>query len=73
MYISRDTPIEFCWHQHYFTENQQILLYQEIPINIAFEHIISNSFIFFEPLKAFLINMVGVLMMPAKLANCWSS
>ena len=27
---SRDTPLEFCWNQCFFTENQQILLYQEI-------------------------------------------
>ena len=29
---SRDTSLEFCWHQHFFTENQQLLLYQEIQI-----------------------------------------
>ena len=29
---SRDTPPDFCWHQHFFTKNQQILLYQEIQI-----------------------------------------
>ena len=30
IYKSRDTSLEFCWHQHFFTRNQQILLYQEI-------------------------------------------
>ena len=29
IYKSRDTPLEFCWHQHFFTRNQQILVYQE--------------------------------------------
>ena len=29
IYESRDTHPEFCWHQHFFTKNQQILLYQE--------------------------------------------
>ena len=29
---SRDIPLEFCWHQHFFTGNQQILLYQEMQI-----------------------------------------
>ena len=24
MYESRDTPLELCWHQLFFTENQQI-------------------------------------------------
>ena len=32
IYESRDTPLEFCWHPHFFTGNQQILLYQEIQI-----------------------------------------
>ena len=32
IYESRDTPLAFCWHQHFFTGNQQILLYQEIQI-----------------------------------------
>ena len=29
IYTSRDSLFEFCWHQHFFTQNQQILLYQE--------------------------------------------
>ena len=32
IYESRDTPLEFCWHQHFFTGNQKTLLNQEIPI-----------------------------------------
>ena len=32
IYESHDTPLEFCWHQHLFTGNQQNLLYQEIQI-----------------------------------------
>ena len=44
---SRDTHHEFCWHQHCFTENQQLLLYQEMQILIAFSRMISNSFNFF--------------------------
>ena len=32
IYELRDTTLEFCWHQHFFTGNQQILLYQEIRI-----------------------------------------
>ena len=32
IYESRYTPHEFCWHQHFFIGNQQILLYQEIQI-----------------------------------------
>ena len=25
IYISHDTPLEFCWYQHFFTPNQQVL------------------------------------------------
>ena len=32
IYESRDTPPDFYWHQHFFTGNKQILLYQEIQI-----------------------------------------
>ena len=32
IYKSRDTLLEFCWHQYFFTGNQQVLLYQEIEI-----------------------------------------
>ena len=32
IYESRDTNPGFCWHQHFFSENQQILFYQEIQI-----------------------------------------
>ena len=32
MYESRDRLLEFCWHQHFFTGNQQLLSYQKIQI-----------------------------------------
>ena len=47
IYESRDAPLEFCRHQHFFTLNQQISLYQEIQIQPAFWYVISNSFNFF--------------------------
>ena len=31
-YELHDTLLDFCWHQRFFTGNQQILLYQEIQI-----------------------------------------
>ena len=31
-YKLRDTPIQLWWHQHFFRENQKLLLYQEIQI-----------------------------------------
>ena len=44
LYESHDRPLEFCWCQHFFTGNHQILLYQEIQIQIAFWYIISIYF-----------------------------
>ena len=32
IFKSRDTPLEFCLYQHFFTGNQQLLLYQEMQI-----------------------------------------
>ena len=32
MYKSRDTSLDFCRNQHFFTRNQQILLHQEIQV-----------------------------------------
>ena len=32
MYKTHDTPLEFYLHQHFFTGNQQLSLYQEIQI-----------------------------------------
>ena len=62
------TPLQFCWHQHFFTGSQQLLGCQEILIQTAFSCMISNYFIFFKFLKVILINMVSILMMSAKLA-----
>ena len=41
---SLGTPLDFCWHQHFFTANQQVLLYQEIQIYIVFWYVNSSSF-----------------------------
>ena len=30
VFESSDTPFDFWWHQHLFTPNLEILLYQEI-------------------------------------------
>ena len=68
IYKSRHTAFEFCWNLHFFTENWQLLLYQEIQLYIAFRYIISNSFKFCESLSVVLINMVAILIMSVKLA-----
>ena len=53
----------------FFNRNQQILLYQETKMKIAFSCKNSNSFHFFESVKTFLINMSPILMMSAKMAT----
>ena len=68
-YESRDAPPQFCWHQHFFTRNQEMLLYQEIQIHIAFWCIISNSFNFSWVSKDYLIIFDKILMMPGKMAT----
>ena len=69
VYKSRDTDLDFCWHQHFFTGNQQVLLHQDIQMQIALWYIISNSFNFSESLKIVLINTVTISMMSAKMAT----
>ena len=32
IFKSRDTPLEFCLYQYFFTGNQQLLSYQEMQI-----------------------------------------
>ena len=32
IFKSRDTPLEFCLYQYFFTGNQQLLLYQEMHL-----------------------------------------
>ena len=51
IYESHHAPLDFCWHQFFFTKNQQILLHQEIQIEIAYWYInfyFSNLFWIFK-------------------------
>ena len=64
IYKSRETSLEFCWYQHFLTGNQQLLLYQKMHANI--NSILIPNFYFF---NFFLINMVVILMVSAKLAT----
>ena len=74
IYESRDTTIDFSWHQYFFAGNQQILLYEEINLLIhkGFFTLFDASFLFIstflESLKIIITNMVKVLMMPAKMS-----
>ena len=65
-YESHEIPLEFCWH--FFTGNQQILLYQEIQIQISFRYKISNSSNFSWVFKSCFNKHGHILMMLAKKA-----
>ena len=70
IYKSRDTSHESCWHQQFFTENQQILLYQVIHVQIAFWYKIFNYSSFSWVFKdCFNKKKVISLIMSAKMAS----
>ena len=69
IYGSRETCLEFCWHQQFFNGNQQILLYQEIHVQTAIWCKISNSFNFSWVFKDCFNKKVTILMMSAKMAT----
>ena len=73
-YKSRDTPLEFLWHQNFFTGNQKILLYQQIQIYwnkgsdvIIFVHDVINRILSLVP------NYIVDVVMRPKFGNCSTS
>ena len=69
LYESRDTPLEFYWHQQFFNGNHQVLLYREIHVLIAFRYIMSNFFNFSWVFKDCFNKKVTILTMSAKIAT----
>ena len=72
IYESRDLPLDFCWHQHFFIGNQKILLWIRLHftnISTPFWYIISNYLTFLESLKIILINKVTIMVVSAKLTT----
>ena len=69
IYGSRETCLEFCWHQQFFNGNQQILLYQEIMYRLHFETKLLILLTFLESMKIILIKKVAILVMSAKMAT----
>ena len=61
LYKSRDTPPEFCWHQHFFPEISKFCYINKCRYRLYW-YIVSYSF-------NFLINLVKILMMSAKMAT----
>ena len=66
---SRDTLFEFCWHQHFFTGNQQLYYIKKYRYRLHFNSKFPYILTLFESSKVFLINMIKILMMSVKLAS----
>ena len=62
----QDTSLEFCWHQHFFTGNQQLFCIKKYRYCILIQFLILLTL--FEFLNV-LWNMVAILIMQAKLAT----
>ena len=78
IYKSCDTPLEFCWHQHFLTEISKFCYIKKYRYRLYFDTSWNYSSMdalflilltFFESWKKFLINMVTILMMSAKVAT----
>ena len=65
---SRDTPLEFCWHQHFLLEISTLCYIKKYRFRLHFDALFQFLLSFFESLKIVLINMVIILMMSAKMA-----
>ena len=69
IYESCDTRPDLCWNQHFFTRNLQILLYQKIRYRLHFSTWFLILLAFFESLKIYVVNLLIILMMSAKMAT----
>ena len=69
IYKSHDTPSEFCWHQQFFTGNQQNCYIKKYRYRLYFDTLFLILLTFSESWKIFLINIVKTLMMSAKMAT----
>ena len=68
-YKSRDTPLEFCWYQHFLLEISKFCYIKKYRYRLYFDTLFLILLTFFESWKIFLINMVTILMMSAKMAT----
>ena len=69
IYKSHDTPLEFCWHQHFFPEISKFCYTKKYIYRFYFDTLFLILLTFFESWKIFLMNMVKILMMSAKMAT----
>ena len=69
IYESCDTPLEFCWHQHFFPEISKFCCIKNYRHRLHFDTQFLILLTFLESLKVALINIVTILMISAKLAT----
>ena len=69
IYKSHDTPFEFCWHQYFLLEISKFCYIKKYRYRLYFDTLFLILLTFSESWKTFLINMVKILMMSAKVAT----
>ena len=67
IYKSRDTRLEFCWHQHFLPEISKFCYIKKYRYRLYFDTLFLILLTFFESWKIFLINIVTILTMSAKM------
>ena len=69
IYESRDTLLELCWHQHFSSEISKFCYIRKYRYKLHFGTELLILLTFFESSNIFLISMVTILMMSAKLVS----
>ena len=69
IYESRDTPLNFCWHQHFFIGNQRFLYMKKYRYRLPFSTEFLILLACLESLKICFINLVIILMLLAEMAT----
>ena len=67
IYESRETSLEFCWHQHFSTETTIFCYIKKYRYRLHFDTWFLTLLTCIESLKIVLINMVTMLMMSVKM------
>ena len=69
IYKSRDTLFEICCYHHFLPEISKFCYIKKYRYRLYFDTLFLILLTFFESWKIFLINMVTILMMSAKMAT----
>ena len=69
LYESCDTPLDFCWHQHFLAEIIKFCYIKKYRYGFHLDTYFLTFLTFLYSLRIVLINMVKILMMSAKMAT----